>query len=91
MTTYKEIRRITGNNKVYAEAALQTLTETCWWVAEKASDVVYLRDSNNDWVAIPDAYTNEIGINDIEFTTVNGKSVYLNDNGTSSYTAIEAE
>lgn len=90
MTTYKEIKRLTGNNKNYAEAAMNVLIETSPWVAEQPTDVVYLRSNDNDWVAIPDAYTDEIGINDIEFTTVSGKSVYLADSGTSNYIAREA-
>lgn len=92
MTTYKEIRKLAGNNKNYAAAAMNVLTETCWWVAEKPTDVIYLRTNDNDWVAIPDAYTDEIDSgSQIEFTTVNGKSVYLSADASGNYIALEAE
>jgi hypothetical protein len=87
MTTYNEIRKITGNNKAYAAAALETLKATCWWVTGDESEaIVYLRTRDNDWVAIPDVYADE----GAEFTTVRGASVILADDG-SNYMAIEAE
>lgn len=90
--TYKEIKRITGNNKGYAEAAMNVLTETCWWVESNPTDVIYLRSANNDWVAIPDAYTDEIGTESKpEFTTVLGKSVTLDCDKSYNYIAVEAE
>ncbi len=83
---YNEIRRLTGNNKNYAAAALNTLTRTCWWIDGSEGNIVYLRTTKNDWVAIPDAYADE----GTEFTTVNGASVILTDSG-NGYIAIEAE
>jgi hypothetical protein len=92
MTTYNEIRKITSNNKAYAAAAMQTLTETCWWVSEQPTEVIYLRTRDNDWVAIPDAYSDEIGTgSEPEFTTVRGKSVILSADDSGNYIAIEAE
>lgn len=86
MTTYKEIRRLTGNNKGYAAAALETLKATCWWITGDEGFIVYLRTPSNDWVAIPDVYAGE----GAEFYTVGGASVILTDDG-SNYTAVEAE
>ena len=57
----------------------------------KPTDVIYLRNADNDWVAIPDAYSDEIGNSTPEFTTVSGKSVFLTDTGSSKYTAVVAE
>lgn len=88
MTTYNEIKRTTGNNKSYAAAALNTLTETCWWVASDASDIVYMRTQENDWVAIPAVYCDE----GVEFTTVSGASVIMTvSDKTFNYIAIEAK
>ncbi len=88
MKTYKEIKRITGNNKVYAKMALDALTETCDWVASKGgSDIVYLRTTCNDWVAIPDVYEDE----GAEFTTSRGASVILTHDADYHYIAVGAE
>ena len=88
MTTYNEIKRITGNNKTYAAAALSVLTETCWWITGVESEgIVYLKTQSNDWVAIPDVYYDE----GTEFTTVNGKSVVLTSDSDYNYIAVEAE
>ena len=90
MQTYKEIKRLTGNNKGFAAAALATLTETCWWVEEKPSDVIYLRTTDNDWVAIPDAYTDEIDTGSApEFYTTRGKSVTLSIDSNYNWIAVE--
>lgn len=86
--TYTEIKRITGTNKVYAKMALDTLTETCWWIDGSEGNIVYLRTRDNDWVAIPDVYCDE----GTAFTTTRGNSVaLLGGDGWGSYTATEAE
>lgn len=88
MTTYTEIKRLTGNNKAFAAIALNVLTETCWWTNEWKCEVIYLRNSENDWVAIPAAYEDE----GVEFTTVNGASVILTaDENTYKLIAVEVE
>jgi hypothetical protein len=72
--TYKEIKRLTGNNIGYAAAALaRTIEENDWITGAESDNIVYLRNSNNDWVAIPDYYCDE----DSEFNTVRGVSVKL--------------
>ena len=72
--TYKQIKRLTGNNKGYAAAALaRTIEENDWITGSEADEIVYLRNSNNDWVAIPEHYCDE----DSEFNTVSGASVKL--------------
>ncbi len=84
---YTEIRRLTGNNKAFAAAALNTLIETCDWITGDEDFIVYLRTTENDWVAIPDVYMDE----GAEFTTVRGNSVILtSDKSGSNYIAIEA-
>lgn len=93
MTTYKEITRLTGNNKGYAAMAVQTLIETSPWVTGNEA-MVYLRNADNDWVAIPDYYTNEIS-NDIQngpmFTSVSGITVILGADANANYIAVIAE
>jgi hypothetical protein len=70
--TYNEIKRITGNNIGYAAVALaRTIEENDWITAN--DDIIYLRNAQNDWVAIPEAYTDE----DSEFNTTRGVSVKL--------------
>ncbi len=86
-TTYTEIRRLTGNNKGYAEAALNVLVETCDWITGSEDNIVYLRNNQNDWVAILDVYADE----GTEFTTVRGNSVVLTDGGLDGYSAMVAE
>lgn len=87
MATYKAIKRITGNNKSYAEAALSTLIATCWWIdGSEGSDIIYLRTTSNDWVAVHAAYEDE----GTEFTTVGGKSVCLTQDADCNYIAVEA-
>lgn len=91
MTTYTRIKRLTGNNKCYAEAAIAKLVETCDWIdaARDAEDIITLRHvGSNDWVAIHAAYEDE----GTEFTTVGGKSVILTANtDTYEYIAVEVE
>ena len=83
--TYKEIRKITGNNKSYAEAALETLKSTCDWITGDEGMTVYLRSNDNDWVAILDVYCDE----GTEFTSVRGNHVTLSYNSNSDYIAVE--
>jgi len=94
MTTYKEIKRITGNNKGFAAAALTTLILTSPWVAGQTYDVVYLRSADNDWVAIPDYYTDEIQ-NEVQdgpmFTSTRGVTIVLGADADANYIAVEAE
>lgn len=89
MTTYNEIKRITGNNKGYAAAALAlTIAECDWITGAESDDILYLRTQDNDWVAIPSWYCDE----DAEFNTVRGVSVKLVFNQDNWKTiAIEAE
>ena len=88
MNTYKEIKRITGNNKAYAAIALnRTITENDWITGSDDDAIVYLRNAENDWVAIPAHYYDE----GTEFNTVNGKSVILTADSNYNYIAIEAE
>ncbi len=91
MTTYTRIKRLTGNNNGYAEVAIATLEETCWWIDAKrdAEDIIVLRHTtSNDWVAIPAAYEDE----GTEFVTVHGKSVTLTANtDTYEYIAVTVE
>jgi hypothetical protein len=90
--TYKEIKRITGNNKGYAEAAHAKLLETCPWEAENPTSVIYLRSRDNDWVAIPDAYADELMCGEIAnigaFTTVRGIEVLLGADNDANYIAV---
>lgn len=87
MKTYTEIRKLTGNNKSYATAALNVLTETCWWITGDEGNIVYLRTRDNDWVAIPDCYLDE----GTEFYTTSGKTVVLTADADYNYIAVEAE
>jgi len=86
MTTYTEIRKITGNNKAYAAAALALTIQENDWITADDTTIVYLKSKSNDWVAIPDCYADE----GAEFNTVGGVSVILTDGG-SGYVATEAE
>lgn len=84
---YTEIRKITGNNKGYAAAALAKTIEECWWITGDEGNIVYLRTKENDWVAIPDVYYDE----GTEFTTVGGASVVLTSDKNYNYVGLVAE
>ena len=74
MTTYTQIKRLSGNNIGYAENAIATLTETCWWIDASdldRHDIIFFRSRDNDWVAIPAAYEDE----GTEFYTTRGALV----------------
>lgn len=92
--TYKEIKRLTGNNKGYAAMAHAAMIEDMDWLDGQTFDTIYLRNADNDWVAIPDYYTDEIS-DDIQsnpmFTTMTGKVVCLGADDNANYIAVVSE
>ncbi len=86
----KEIKRLTGNNKGFAEMALEVTKQDCWWITD-TTEVAYLRNTKtNEWVAIPGAYADE----DVKcaFRTTQGNYVVLGGDDYGNYVAwTEAE
>jgi hypothetical protein len=85
----KEIKRITGNNKTYAEMAFTITKGDCWWITD-ATDVSYLRNATtNEWVAIPGAYADE----EVKsgFRTTQGNYVVLGGDDSGNYIATTEE
>lgn len=81
----KEIKRITGNNKVYAETALNITMQDCWWITAE-TDVSYLRNATtNEWVAIPGVYADEDDKS--SFRTTQGNYVILSGDDSGNYIA----
>lgn len=83
----KEIKRITGNNKTYAEMAFNITKLDCWWITDAdAENIAYLRNATtNEWVAIPGVYVDE----EVKcgFRTTHGNYVVLGGDDSGNYIA----